>query len=71
MKETLLQKSGDALALLPREVVEFPSLEVFRNHGVVALRDMVSRHVGDGLVVGLDDDPSGLFQSSCYYDSMS
>jgi len=29
---------------LPGEVVELPSLEVFRNHGDVALRDMVSGH---------------------------
>jgi len=35
---------------LPREVVESPSLEVFKNHGDAALRD--SSNGGDGL--GLD-----------------
>lgn len=34
--------------------MESPSLEVFKNGGDVALRDMVSGHGGDGLVVGLD-----------------
>jgi len=34
--------------------VELPTLEVFKNHGDVALRDMVSGHGGDGLMVGLD-----------------
>ena len=46
---------------LPEEVVESPSLEVFRNHGDVALRDVVSGHGGHGLMVELDD-LSGLFQ---------
>ena len=40
---------------LPRVVTESLSLEVFRNHADVALRDMVSGHGGGGLVIGLDD----------------
>ena len=46
---------------LPREVVELLSLEVFQNRVNVALRDMVSGHGGDGLMVGLGD-LRGLFQ---------
>ena len=46
---------------LLKEVGESPSLEAFKNHGDVALRDMVSGHCGDRLVVGLDDI-RGLFQ---------
>ena len=49
------------MAQLPREVVGPPSLEVFKSHGVVALRDVVGGHGGGGLVVRLGD-LSGLFQ---------
>ena len=46
---------------LPRKEVESPSLEVFRKRVDVALRDVVSEHGRDGLMVGLDD-LGGLFQ---------
>ena len=57
----ILRKRSNAVAQLPMEVMESPSLEVFRSHTDVALRDVVSGLGGDGLTVGLDD-LSGLFQ---------
>jgi len=57
----LLQQIRQALAQLPREVVQSLSLEVLKNRVAVALRDVVSGHSGDGLLVGLDE-LCGLFQ---------
>jgi len=36
------------LVQVPREVVGAPFVEVFQNHGDVALRDVLSVHVGVG-----------------------
>ena len=41
--------------------MESPSWEAFKKHRDVALRDVVSEHGGDGLIVGLGD-LSSLFQ---------
>ena len=51
------------MAQLPREAVQSPSLEVFKNRVEVALRDVVSGH---GLVVGLSD--LRFFQPLWFYD---
>jgi len=40
---------------MPRAVVESLSLEALEKYGDVALRDIVSGHGGDGLILGLDD----------------
>ena len=49
--------------------MESPSLEVAKNHGDVALRDVVSGHGGGGLTVGFGD-LRGFFQPSWFCDSM-
>ena len=47
---------------LPREVVESPTLEVFREHcGHCVEGHGLVRTIGEGQMVGLDD-PVGLFQ---------
>ena len=47
MEKCILKKSGEAVAQLPREVVQSLSLEVFKKHVDVALRARVSRRGGD------------------------
>ena len=47
-EKIVLQKSGNAVAQLPREVVGSPSTEVFQNRVDVALRDVGGRHGGVG-----------------------
>ena len=46
---------------MSEEVVESPSLEVFKKDGDMTLWDVVSRYGGNGLMVALDN-LSGLFQ---------
>ena len=46
---------------LPRDGVGSSEMEVFKNRGDVAPRDVISVHGGGGLMVGLDD-LRGLFQ---------
>lgn len=48
-EEFILWKSVSYWNRLLREVLESPSLELLKNHEDVALRDMVSRHGGNGL----------------------
>ena len=48
IRENFTKKSGDAVAQLPREVLESHILEVFRSREDVALRDVGSGHGGVG-----------------------
>jgi len=52
---------GVSVNRLPREVVESPSLEVFKKRVDMAFRAWFSRHGGVGLTAGLDN-LRGLFQ---------
>ena len=49
LEQFLLIRSSAAVAQLPREVVGSPSLEGFKNHRDVALRNVGSGHGGLGL----------------------
>jgi len=42
-----LRKSGEALKQAAQMVMELMSLEVFKKHGDVALRDIISGHGGN------------------------
>ena len=44
IRDSFFRNRGDALALLPREVGESLSLQVFQKYWDVALRDVVSEH---------------------------
>jgi len=50
-----LQRQHHYWHRLPREMVESLFLEMFRNCGDVALKDMVSGHAEGGPMVGMDD----------------
>ena len=61
MEKTFSVRAARQWHTLPREVVESLSLEMFKSHVDVALRDVVSGRGGCGLTIGLDDLNS-LFQ---------
>ena len=67
-KKFLFRSSGDALAQAAQRVVESPSLEVFRDHGDVALRDVVKDGVMEMFVCSnllhIQTVPAVLFCSS-------
>ena len=52
MGKPALRKSGDTEAHPHREILELLSLEMFKKHMVVALRDRVSGYGGDGMTEG-------------------
>jgi len=53
VRKSFLSESSQALTQLLSGVVESLSLEVFKKHGDVALRDVVNGHGGDGLGLAL------------------
>ena len=62
--KTYLSKAPQKSSMLVRHWHRLPgwwSLEVFKNRGDVALRDLVSGHGGGGLMVGLNN-LCGLFK---------
>ena len=69
-KTFLFERAVSHWHRMPREVMESLSLELFENGVDVALRDAVSGHGGDGLVVRLGD-LRGLFQSLSICNSCS
>jgi len=51
----LVRCSGNALEQAAEKGGKVTIPEVFKNHGVVALREMLIGHGEDGLAVGLDN----------------
>ena len=69
-KTFLFERAVSHWHRMPREVMESLSLEVFKNRVHLALRDVVSGHGGDGLVI-VFGDLRGLFQSLSICNSCS
>ena len=69
LKKFLLSKSGEAVAQAAQGGGAVTVPEVLKSRVGVALRDVGSGRGGGGLV-GRICDFKGLFQPSCFYDSM-